>query len=91
MTLNVMNDYVSEKTAADDLGVAVGTLRRWFTEHLGPPRVTIARRIFYRKAGIQEWLLAREQNPEAAIIAAGAMPGHAAGNGHAANGQGARE
>ena len=77
MTVNVMSNYILEKTAAEDLGVAVGTLRRWFAQHIGPPRVTIARRIFYRKTGIQEWLLARERNPEAALTAAGAVPSHA--------------
>ena len=90
MDAEVMTDYFSEEKAASDLGVTVATLRNWAAKRQGPVRTKVARRVYYRKDAMQQWLLAQEERPGAALTAAGAVPGHAGGNGHAVNGQGAR-
>ena len=93
MTADVMFNYFSEAKVASDLGVTVLTLRNWSAKRQGPPRVKVARKIYYHKEGMAQWLLFQEQRQEAAITTAGAMPGHvsnghAAAHGHAGSGQG---
>ena len=89
MNSEVMSDYFLEKKVALDLGVTVLTLRNWSAKRQGPPRVKVARKIYYPKDGMAKWLLFQEQRQEDTLTTAEAMSGHAAGNGHAAaNGQG---
>lgn len=83
MDAAVLEDYFSEEKTAHDLGVTVDTLRNWSVRREGPPRTKVARRVYYRKDAMQQWLLAREQNPEAALNAVGVS------SGHASNGEGA--
>ena len=88
MTADVLFNYFSEAKVASDLGVTVLTLRNWSSRRLGPPRVKVARKIYYHKDGMAKWLLFQEQRQENAFTTAEVMPDHAAGNGHAAaNGQ----
>ena len=88
MNSEVMSDYFPEKKVALDLGVTVLTLRNWSVRRQGPPRVKVARKIYYHKEGMVKWLLFQEQRQENALTTAEVMPDHAAGNGHAAaNGQ----
>jgi hypothetical protein len=46
---------------AQQLNVTTRTLQRWEVERIGPPRVVIGRRIFYRLASVDAWLISREQ------------------------------
>lgn len=84
MNSEVMRDYFPEKKVALDLGVTILTLRNWSAKRQGPPRVKVARKIYYHKEGMAQWLLFQEKRQENALTTAGAMPVHAAGNGRAA-------
>lgn len=44
---------------ADDLGIAVGTLRNWRTQGGGPPFVRVRGAVRYRPADIEAWLAER--------------------------------
>lgn len=75
MGVDVMEDYFSEEKTACDLGVTINTLRNWAARREGPARTKVARRVYYRKDSLHQWLLAREQNPEAALTALGVSSG----------------
>ena len=62
MTLSVMDCYFSEEKVASDLRVNILTLRNWAVKRKGPPRVNIARKIYYPKDGMTHWLLSQEPN-----------------------------
>ena len=66
MDVDVLDNYFSEEKAASDLGVTVNTLRNWAARREGPARTKVARRVYYRKEAMNQWLLTQEQNPEAA-------------------------
>jgi hypothetical protein len=59
----VLSEFVAEPDLAAQLGVTVRTLRGWSRKRVGPPRTVVARRIYYRRAAVEQWLLAREQQP----------------------------
>ncbi len=83
MDAAVLEDYFSEEKVASDLGVTINTLRNYAAKRQGPPRTKVARRVYYRKDAMQQWLLAREQILEATLNAVGVS------SGHASNGEGA--
>jgi predicted DNA-binding transcriptional regulator AlpA len=47
---------------AKELTVSTRTLDRWHTQRIGPPRVQIGRKIFYRRSSLIEWLQAQEDS-----------------------------
>ncbi|MEY6434207.1 DNA-binding protein, partial [Thioalkalicoccus limnaeus] len=47
---------------ADELGVTIRTLDRWWAERIGPPRTYFGRTPVYLKASVQKWLEQREQH-----------------------------
>ena len=38
------------------------TLRRWEAQRIGPPSVRAGRKVFYRRAAVEEWLEEQEQS-----------------------------
>jgi predicted DNA-binding transcriptional regulator AlpA len=52
--------YLSRAQLAKHLGLSTDTIARWETLGKGPPRVRIGARCYYRRAAVEEWLLARE-------------------------------
>jgi predicted DNA-binding transcriptional regulator AlpA len=60
----ILDDYMGEAECAKELGVAQITLARWRVERRGPPVTKIGRRVFYRRASIQDWVAAQEQQLE---------------------------
>jgi hypothetical protein len=58
---HALEDYQSEDELAQELDRSPRTLARWRAARIGPPYVEIGRRIFYRRAGVAEWLLKRER------------------------------
>jgi predicted DNA-binding transcriptional regulator AlpA len=60
-TEQLLSDYLNKDQAAAQLGVCERTLDRWHTLKEGPPRVTMGRRILYRRSSIASWLASREQ------------------------------
>jgi hypothetical protein len=57
---------IAEADAAALLGLKVQTLRKWAVQRKGPPRVTVGRRVFHRRASLHAWLAGQEYDPAAA-------------------------
>jgi hypothetical protein len=57
----VLAPYLSPEELADQLQVCLRTLHRWDAARVGPPRVLIGRRVMYRRAAVEAWLIARER------------------------------
>jgi predicted DNA-binding transcriptional regulator AlpA len=53
---NVLADYIHITQAAEELGVHVGTLKRWKAERYGPKPFRLGKRVFYRRSDIAAWL-----------------------------------
>jgi predicted DNA-binding transcriptional regulator AlpA len=60
-TAQLLTDYIEKDEAAAELGVCERTLDRWHQLREGPPRVTIGRRILYRRSSVAAWLASREE------------------------------
>ena len=65
------DDYWTEAEAARELGVSGRTLRRWYSERIGPPRTKIGAKTWYRKTGVAAWVASRETTPVREQIAQG--------------------
>jgi len=58
----LLDDWISRRMLAVELGVSVDTLARWETRRIGPVCVRIGRKVFYRRGAVQEWLRAQERS-----------------------------
>lgn len=56
-----IQDLLSEAEYATQRGVSVRTAQRERTQRIGPPFIRLGRKIYYRPAAIQTWLLSKEQ------------------------------
>jgi hypothetical protein len=56
----------SEATTARKLGVPPSTLAKWRKAGDAPPHVLLGRRICYREADLEDWLLSRRRFPSEA-------------------------
>lgn len=54
-------DLIPEKEYAAARGVCIRTVQRERALRTGPAFVKLGRKIYYRKAAIEAWLLAQEQ------------------------------
>ena len=54
-------DWISRLDLAVELGLSIDTLRRWEAQRFGPPCVRAGRKVYYRRAAVEEWLEEREQ------------------------------
>lgn len=60
-------DLIAESEYAAQRGVSLRTVQRERAQRIGPPYIRLGRKIFYRPAAIDEWLIAQEQSqPRAA-------------------------
>jgi len=57
----LLDDWISRRTLANELGLSVDTLARWETRRIGPTCVRIGRKVLYRRGAVQEWLRAQER------------------------------
>jgi hypothetical protein len=55
--------YTSEHKTAEELNVAVRTLRLWRRRGMGPPWTAVGRQIFYADESRAAWLKSREVQP----------------------------
>jgi hypothetical protein len=60
---SILAGYIAPGQLARELGVSERTLARWHAARLGPPRVTIGRRPYYRLTSVAEWIALREEKP----------------------------
>ena len=58
---SLMRDWISRADLALELGLSVDTMRRWETQRFGPPCVRAGRKVFYRRAAVQDWLEEQER------------------------------
>lgn len=49
-------DLISPRQLAAELGMCLRTLQRLHNARSGPPRITLNRHVFYRRATVSEWL-----------------------------------
>jgi hypothetical protein len=59
---NLLADFLTQDEVAAELNVCKRTLDRWRRLDDGPPVTKLGRRILYRRASVQKWLAAQEQN-----------------------------
>ncbi len=56
-------EFIEETDLCKELGITRRTLARWRLARTSPPRVTVGRSIFYRKAAVLGWLTSHEEQP----------------------------
>jgi transcriptional regulator with XRE-family HTH domain len=61
-SLNLLAEWIGREQLAQQLMVTPDTLSRWEAKRVGPPCMRIGRKVFYRRASVEQWLLSREQN-----------------------------
>ena len=57
----LLDDYLSPGQLAEELGKSVRTIARWERLRIGPPKTLIGKKPFYRREGVRQWLLRKEQ------------------------------
>jgi hypothetical protein len=81
---SVLQDYLHETQAADELHQTVRTLRRWREERKGPAFVRVGRKIFYPRSAIAAWLeksiIRRRAGLAAVVIATSILLSHVIAN-----------
>jgi predicted DNA-binding transcriptional regulator AlpA len=58
---SVLSDYLTKKQLAAELGRSIRTIDRWLLQGDGPPPTTLGMEQLFRRDGVREWLLAKEQ------------------------------
>lgn len=56
-----IQDLISEADYAAARDVSVRTVQRERAQRIGPPFIKLGKKVFYRPAAIEAWLLAQEQ------------------------------
>ncbi|MDT8321815.1 MAG: helix-turn-helix domain-containing protein [Xanthomonadales bacterium] len=59
-------DLLTADQVAQELDTTRRTVDRWHSRRIGPPRIKIGRKVYYRRDAVREWLLRLEQRGEAA-------------------------
>jgi hypothetical protein len=54
--------YVTPQRLSKMLNVSVRTLARWNARRIGPPKITIGKKILFDVAKLPDWLTTREMN-----------------------------
>ena len=57
---SILAGWISRRELARELGLTEDTLRRWESRRTGPACVRAGRRVYYRRAAVQDWLAAQE-------------------------------
>lgn len=70
----IVTEYLTPAELASELRVCQRTLDRWNRLGEGPPRVTVGRRILYRRLSVTAWLASREQQTAREWRVNGASP-----------------
>lgn len=58
----ILIDFLTLEGLAAELRRNKRTLDRWNALGIGPPRTRVGRRVLYRRASVQKWLLAQESH-----------------------------
>ncbi|SEP20844.1 Helix-turn-helix domain-containing protein [Salinihabitans flavidus] len=57
----LLAEWISRDDLARELNLTPDTLGRWEARRQGPPCTRLGRKVFYRRASVQDWLRAQEQ------------------------------
>ncbi len=57
----LLDDYLTPDQLAEELGKSVRTIARWDGLRIGPPKTVIGKKSYYRREGVRQWLLRKEQ------------------------------
>ena len=57
-----LNELITEAEYAEKRGVCVRTVQRERAMRVAPPFIKLGRKIYYRPAAVEAWLLAKEQS-----------------------------
>ena len=60
---DLVADYLSVEEAADALRISRRTLDNMYQRREGPPRTCVGRRVYFRRAALEEWLRKQEEVP----------------------------
>jgi predicted DNA-binding transcriptional regulator AlpA len=55
-------DYLTPRQVAAELGICEKTLARWHAARRAPPRVTVGRRLLYRRTSVSRWIEQQEKD-----------------------------
>jgi hypothetical protein len=61
----ILAGWISRGELARELGLSEDTLRRWEDRRIGPVCVRAGRRVYYRRAAVQDWLAGQEAGKQA--------------------------
>lgn len=53
-------DLLTPDEVADELETTRRTIDRWHSRRIGPPRIKVGRKVYYRREAVRDWLLANE-------------------------------
>ena len=62
MAIAILEDYVSRREFATQLGKGERTVIRWEIQRRAPKRTKIGRNVYYSRKAIQDWLKVREES-----------------------------
>lgn len=54
------DDLLTPDEVAEELETTRRTIDRWHSRRIGPPRIKIGRKVYYRREAVRDWLLANE-------------------------------
>ena len=54
-------ELITETDYAEQRGVSIRSVQRERAQRVGPPFIKVGRKVYYRLAAIEGWLLAKEQ------------------------------
>ena len=58
----ILSEFLTKEELAAELRRNPRTLDRWDVLGMGPPRTHVGRKVLYRRASVQKWLVAQEQS-----------------------------
>ena len=54
-------NLITEANYAEQRGVSIRSVQRERAQRVGPPFIKVGRKVYYRSAAIDAWLLSKEQ------------------------------
>ena len=57
----LLADYLTPAQLAEELDKSPRTIARWDSLRIGPPKTMVGKRPLYRREGVRDWLLRKEQ------------------------------
>ena len=60
---DLLQDYMTARQAAEALRVSRRTLDAMHARRAGPPRTVIARRVYYSRSTLEQWVREQQETP----------------------------